>query len=197
MHRKPRQPLTPPTTRVVTLPTDRPVRIAVVADTHSRPDPRGLELLRGLAPDVLLHAGDIGDLAVLDRLALLAPSFHVVRGNIDSALTELPESLVIELRRGTLALRILLLHIAVYGPRLLAPVRALARREGVDIVVCGHSHVPFAARDGELAVFNPGSIGPRRFGLPIVFGVLELDDRLTVGHVDCETGAAWLPGPVR
>lgn len=182
---------------MVTLPTDRPARIAVVADTHSRPDERGLELLRGLAPEVLLHAGDIGDLAVLDRLSPLAPSFHVVRGNIDSALPGLPESLVIELRRGTLVLRMLLLHIAVYGPRLLAPVRALARHEGVDIVVCGHSHVPFAARDGELAVFNPGSIGPRRFGLPIVFGVLELDDRLTVGHVDCETGAAWLPGPVR
>jgi hypothetical protein len=43
-------------------------------------------------------------------------------------------------------------------------------------------------------VFNAGSIGPRRFSLPIVFGVLEIAlGRLSLRHVDCETGAAWTP----
>jgi putative phosphoesterase len=179
--------------RVVRLSETRPARIGVVADTHSRPDPRALDLLGALELDLLLHAGDIGDRAVLDRLAALAPSVHAVRGNIDGAAPDLPERLVIELRRGEAVLRILLIHIAVHGPHLLAPVRRLALSERIDLVVCGHSHVPFATREGEVAVFNPGSIGPRRFKLPVVFGVLELGERLSVRHIDCDTGTSWQP----
>jgi predicted phosphodiesterase len=61
-------------------------------------------------------------------------------------------------------------------------------------VICGHSHVPFIGRDRGIGVFNPGSIGPRRFHLPIVFGVFELRDRrVSLRHVDCETGLRWEP----
>jgi predicted phosphodiesterase len=62
------------------------------------------------------------------------------------------------------------------------------------MIVCGHSHVPFVGRDRGLTVFNPGSIGPRRFQLPIVFGVIEIAaGKLSLRHVDCETGGAWEP----
>ncbi len=58
----------------------------------------------------------------------------------------------------------------------------------------GHSHVPFIGRDRDLAIFNPGSIGPRRFHLPIVFGVLDVKDRkVSMRHVSCETGEVWSP----
>ena len=43
-------------------------------------------------------------------------------------------------------------------------------------------------------VFNPGSAGPRRFSLPIVFGTLALGKGgLRLEHVSCETGANWAP----
>jgi hypothetical protein len=43
-------------------------------------------------------------------------------------------------------------------------------------------------------MINPGSIGPRRFNLPIVFGVLDISEgRLSAHHVSCETGETWLP----
>jgi len=45
-----------------------------------------------------------------------------------------------------------------------------------------------------LTLFNPGSIGPRRFQLPIMLGTIDISRasaRLT--HIDCETGKAWLP----
>jgi hypothetical protein len=62
------------------------------------------------------------------------------------------------------------------------------------MVICGHSHVPFIGRDKGLIVFNPGSIGPRRFQLPIVFGVLRLGPGgISLRHVSCETGETWLP----
>jgi predicted phosphodiesterase len=63
------------------------------------------------------------------------------------------------------------------------------------MVLCGHSHVPFLGRDKGLVVLNPGSIGPRRFQLPITLGVLDLAQTgISLRHVSCETGETWLPG---
>ena len=65
---------------------------------------------------------------------------------------------------------------------------------GAGLVVCGHSHVPFVTNDRGLALFNPGSVGPRRFALPIVFGVMEVTSAgVSLRHVDCETGLPWRP----
>lgn len=179
------------------MPADGAFRFGVVADTHSKPHPKTRERLLALAPNVILHAGDIGDLTVLDELAEVAP-VHAVRGNIDVQAREVPEQLMIELMLGdVLKFRILLLHIAVYGPKLRAEVARVARQERVTLVVCGHSHVPFIGKDRGLSVFNPGSIGPRRFQLPIVLGAIDVTTtsaKLT--HIDCETGNVWEPPPL-
>jgi putative phosphoesterase len=180
-----------------TIPTrhDGTLRLAVVADTHSAPHSAATSHLAALKPDAILHAGDIGDLAVLERLATVAPVF-AVRGNIDEQAPSLPDVLTLDVvSSGAVALRILLLHIAVNGPRIRADVSRRALAEDAALVVCGHSHVPFIGRDRGLAVFNPGSIGPRRFHLPIVFGTLDLSpSEVRLAHVDCETGQPWHPG---
>ena len=66
---------------------------------------------------------------------------------------------------------------------------------GVDRPVAhGGADPEFLSLERELTVFNPGSIGPRRFQLPIVFGVIEVAGaRLGMHHVDCETGEIWQP----
>jgi putative phosphoesterase len=173
---------------------DGALKLVVVADTHGRPHERALGFIGAERPDAILHGGDIGDLAVLDALATVAPVL-AVRGNIDAHAPGLPEALSIDLLDdGALRFRILLLHIALTGPRLLAPALRLARAEQASMVVCGHSHVPFLGRDRDAVVFNPGSIGPRRFHLPIVFGVIDVaPGRVEMHHVDCETGARWTP----
>ena len=164
-------------------------RIACVADTHSAPHPRTAELLRAWKPDVIVHAGDIGDLAVLDALREIAP-VYAVRGNIDTRAPALPDVLVLDIDD----LRVLVTHIAVAGPRLRGDAAKLARQEKASLVVCGHSHVPFVGGERGITVFNPGSIGPRRFSLPIVFGTIERTAKgIRFGHVDCETGLAWTP----
>lgn len=179
---------------VVPVRPDGGVRLAVVADTHSAPHEEGLRHLAALRPDAIVHGGDIGDLSVLDALAEIAPT-HAVRGNIDTRAAQIPDVLTLDLENaGERVLRILLMHIAVFGPRLRADAVRLAQQHGANMVVCGHSHVPFIGRDKGLSMFNPGSIGPRRFGLPIVFGVLELaDNKVRMHHVDCETGQRWMP----
>ncbi len=173
---------------------DGTLRMAVVADTHSAPHPATAMQLRRLSPDAILHAGDIGNLAVLDDLEAIAPLF-AVRGNIDVRAPGLPDVLTLDVVAGDASLlRILLIHIAVDGPRLRADAARLARARGAGLVVCGHSHVPLVARDGDLSVYNPGSAGPRRFSLPIVFGTIEVTrEAVRLAHFDCETGQPWSP----
>jgi putative phosphoesterase len=169
------------------------LRLAVVADTHSLPHQGGLEHLAALKPDAILHAGDIGDLKVLARLEAVAP-LYAVRGNIDGRDDGLADTLTLDVDAPGGTFRVLLTHIAVAGPRLRGDAARAAHAAKASLVVCGHSHVPFIGVDKGLTVFNPGSIGPRRFHLPIVFGVIEASAKgVTMRHVDAETGKDWSP----
>jgi putative phosphoesterase len=173
---------------------DGALRVVVVADTHGRPDPRSSGLIAAQKPDHILHAGDIGAREVLDALSVHAPVI-AVRGNIDAQMPGVPDVVTIDVRDGDRSLlTLLLMHIAVYGPKLRADAARLARAAGASIVVCGHSHVPFLGRDKGIAVVNAGSIGPRRFQLPIVFAVIDVKrDGVSMHHVSCETGELWTP----
>ena len=172
----------------------RETRIVVVADTHSRPHKNAHQLIAEKKPHYILHAGDIGELSVLDRLEEIAPLI-TVRGNIDEIRHDLPDYVTINLdKSGQTQARWLMTHIAVYGPKLRGPVRKIAQQKKANMVVCGHSHVPLMVRDRDMIVFNPGSIGPRRFTLPILFGVIYVSSKgIRLEHFDCETGEAWKP----
>lgn len=169
-------------------------RLVVIADTHSEPHARARELIAQIAPHAILHAGDIGASSGIDPFRSIAPVF-VVRGNIDGRSAAYPDHLDLSVRWGDASVgRIFLTHNALRGPRLIAGSFRDAKARGADLVVCGHSHVPFIGSDRGLGIFNPGSIGPRRFVLPITFGVLEMrPTSLTPWHVSCETGERWAP----
>lgn len=139
------------------------IRVGLISDTHGLLRPEAEAWLQG--SDFIVHAGDIGDPDILERLARIAP-VTAVRGNNDNApwARELPHSA--RLQAGGLTL--LVLHD-------LAELDADPRAAGIDVVVAGHSHKPaIEARDGVLFV-NPGSAGPRRFSLPIAAGELVID----------------------
>src|SRR5215470_12333643 len=74
---------------------DGTLTIACVADTHSQPHAAIAERLAAIAPDAILHAGDIGDPAVIDGLAATAPVL-AVRGNIDTR-SAFPDVLTLDL----------------------------------------------------------------------------------------------------
>ena len=107
--------------------------------------------------DVVLHAGDVLDAALLEALADRAPT-HAVRGNNDRGrAATLPEELVLDLAGTTVAM----VHDS--GPTQGRPGRMVRRFPTADVVVFGHSHAPLVARedDGPLLV-NPGSPVQRR-----------------------------------
>lgn len=86
--------------------------------------------------------------------------------------------------------------LAVAGLPSISPLRIArtAKAEGARLVVCGHSHVPFIGSDKGVTVFNPGSIGPRRFTLPIVLGTIDVSAAgFKLAHIDAATGQTWLP----
>jgi putative phosphoesterase len=180
--------------QAVTVPETGQLEVVIVADTHGRPHPDAPELIRKVSPGLIIHGGDIGDLEVLEPLRAIAPLL-AVRGNIDARVPGFSDSMDIDfVRSGKSVLKAWLTHIAVYGPKLRAEVARAARACSAGLVLCGHSHVPFIGRDKGLVMFNPGSIGPRRFHLPITFGVLSIKPSgIDLRHVSCETGETWLP----
>lgn len=138
-------------------------RIGIISDTHGLVRPEALSALQDC--DVLLHAGDIGKVAVLDALRECAP-VHAVRGNIDRSddFSAIPAALEIEV--GGLAIHL------VHRPQDID--LAIAAR--VDLVVCGHSHRPCIDEVAGTLRVNPGSAGPRRFSLPVSVAVVEVRD---------------------
>jgi hypothetical protein len=138
------------------------MRIGLISDTHGLLRPEATAFLAG--SDRIVHAGDVGDPAILDALSAIAP-LTVVRGNVDTEpwAMRLPETA-----------RLSLGDVAVYVLHDLHALDLDPRRRGVGVVVSGHSHKPSVTeRDGVLYV-NPGSAGPRRFRLPITAAELRV-----------------------
>jgi len=138
--------------------------IGVISDTHGLLRPQALAVLQGSA--LIIHAGDVGDPAILAALARIAPVF-AVRGNIDRGAwaKNLPARQIVQLEQHS----VFVLH--DLGELDLDPATA-----GFGAVVFGHSHQPkIETKDGVL-YFNPGSAGPRRFDLPVSVGRLAISE---------------------
>ncbi|MFM9921703.1 metallophosphoesterase family protein [Variovorax sp. H27-G14] len=139
------------------------IRVGLISDTHGLLRPQAVEALRG--SDFIVHGGDIGNAGILDALRDMAP-LTVVRGNNDR---EAWAHGIAETER------VLFGGVQLYAIHDLAQLDIDPQRDGVRVVVSGHSHKPkVEMRDGVLYV-NPGSAGPRRFSLPIAVAELLID----------------------
>jgi len=138
------------------------ILIGVISDTHGLLRPAALAALKG--SDYIIHAGDVGDPAILNKLGLIAP-VTAVRGNVDHGdwARQLPVSNVLEI--GGLSLYVL---------HKLADLDLKPEVAGFAAVVYGHSHVPAQKMKNGVLFFNPGSAGPKRFRLPVSVGRLTL-----------------------
>lgn len=152
--------------------------IGIVSDTHGLLRPEAFKHLNGVHR--IIHAGDIGAPNVLEKLQNLAP-VDAVRGNNDKGAwaEALPETLFLDIRGH----RIHILHD-------LAQIDLSPAAMGIAAVISGHSHKPEVdEREGVLFV-NPGSLGPRRFRLPIALAKLYV----TTESVRAEIIELRLPG---
>jgi putative phosphoesterase len=148
----------------------RAVKVGVLSDTHGLLRPQVLSMLEGC--DRLLHAGDVGDVTILDALRRIAP-LEVVRGNVDQEgeLGRLPHT--------------------VSGHLGAVPFGMVHRREDapgewkgrVRLIVFGHSHQPELSWSGRCLLLNPGACGHRRFQLPLTLAILRVEGERLVPEI--------------
>ncbi|MFF7725521.1 metallophosphoesterase family protein [Streptomyces sp. NPDC008001] len=138
------------------------MRLLLTSDTHLPKRARALpgELLTAVdRADVVIHAGDWVDLAALDLFAERSARLIGVYGNNDGPelRARLPEVARAELG----GLRFAVVHET--GPAQGRERRCAERFPGTDVLVFGHSHIPWdTTAPGGLRLLNPGSPTDRR-----------------------------------
>ena len=136
--------------------------IGVISDTHGLIRPEAIAALHRV--DLILHAGDIGDPEVIERLKRIA-AVIAVRGNNDKAewAEKFSESEIIEVG-----------SVAIYLLHDLKQIDLDPSEAGFRVVVSGHSHKPLIEERQGVLFLNPGSAGPRRFHLPVSVARLRI-----------------------
>ena len=139
--------------------------IGVISDTHGLLRPEVLAALHG--SQYIIHAGDVGDPRILDKLSAIAP-VTAVRGNVDHGAwaQKIPVTNVLETG-----------EVSIYVLHSLQELDLKPEAAKFAAVVYGHSHVPKQELKKGVLYFNPGSAGPRRFKLPVSVGRLTIEDR--------------------
>jgi len=136
--------------------------IGVISDTHGLLSPEALAALQG--SEHIIHAGDIGDAAILDRLREIAP-ITAIRGNVDrdAWANSLPNTNALEIG-----------GITIYVIHNLQELDLKPEAAGFAAVIYGHTHIPKSEIKNGVLFFNPGSAGPKRFRLPVTLGKLQI-----------------------
>lgn len=140
------------------------MRVLVISDTYGLLRPEVLTLAQ--EADAVLHAGDVGKLEVLSALRAVTPGpVYAVRGNVDRTppLSALPETLLAELA-----------GVWVYLLHDLHDLDLQPQAAGIRVVISGHTHAPRLEEREGVTFLNPGSVGPRRFRLPVACMWLHL-----------------------
>ncbi len=159
------------------------MRIGVLSDTHIRAGKSLPSWVFNELADVemIFHAGDILIPQVLEDLACIAP-VKAVRGNCDGwELADLPSELLSVLEGW----RIGLVH-GCAGVGYDTPERAFNtfKDKGVNIIIFGHSHVPYMNWLNGVLLFNPGSPTDKRRQADYSLGIINLvKDKVEAHHI--------------
>ena len=179
--------------------------IGLIADTHYQDRlfslPPGLEKWWEDA-DLILHAGDVGDLSVLDELGKIVPTV-AVHGNDEPEGTkhDLPEQQLVTLSRS----RILVWHSHYPDPLeekrnrpgpwrpKLARIARRAQDVNAQVVVYGHTHVPIVHHQQGVVIVNPGALAAGSyFTRQVIRTVAKLqvhaDGNFSISHYNVDAG---------
>lgn len=153
------------------------MKVGVISDTHVPTTARSLppavfSLFQGV--DLILHAGDIVELPVLDELSAIAP-VEAVAGNMDGpeVHARLPGKKTIRLGQYTAGL--------IHGKYRIDLQKAMIMQEfaQVDLIVYGHSHIPFWGKVEGMYFLNPGSPTDTRHAPYNSLAILHVGNELT------------------
>jgi hypothetical protein len=148
-------------------------RVGVISDTHGRIPSGVLQAFKDV--DLIIHAGDIGDQAVLDRLSKIAP-VAAVRGNMDFGkwAGRLPETEVVEIGQTLL-----------YVLHIVNRLDIEPKKLGYKAVISGHTHRPDVYEENGVTFINPGSASYPKPGQPGSVALIQIkEDHLDLKRID-------------
>ncbi|MFS0864419.1 metallophosphoesterase family protein [Fredinandcohnia sp. 179-A 10B2 NHS] len=159
------------------------LKIAVIADTHLPKKAKKLpqSLINGIhGVNFIIHAGDWQTMELYEELSLIAPVLGV-SGNVDTPEIKdiVGEKLIID-KQGY---KIGVVH-GHLGKKRTTPERALEafKGEALDLILFGHSHIPYKQYHGKTLLFNPGSPTDKRKQPQYSYGILEFGETLKINH---------------
>jgi len=155
------------------------MKIGVISDTHipERALDIPQEILDGFkGADLIIHAGDICDLKVLDKLRQACVDVKAVWGNMDpdSVRDKLPQKEIITVGNYKIGI----MHGFGHPDSLLRLMIEEFKDSGAQVVIFGHSHRPLNEHKDGVIYFNPGSPTDKVFSPYNSYGVLEIDDKI-------------------
>ncbi len=135
-------------------------KILLLSDTHSYIDDAIFKHVK--QADEVWHAGDIGDLTVVDKIKALKP-LKAVYGNIDDAKARAEFPLHNKFKCE--AVNVWITHIGGYPPKYNNRVRKELMVNPPDLFITGHSHILKVMPDKKLNLLhmNPGAVGKHGF----------------------------------
>lgn len=135
-------------------------RIGLISDTHSYLDPAVFKYFREC--DEIWHAGDIGQIEVLDKLNKFKPT-RAVYGNIDAAIIR--KVCPLHQRFMCEEVDVWITHIGGYPKRYSPPIKEAIKKNPPKLFISGHSHILKVMYDNDLGLLhmNPGAAGKDGF----------------------------------
>ena len=151
------------------------MKIAIFSDSHGNSDAVNAIFTKEKDADAFIFLGDgTDDLRMAQKQSPISQPLLVVRGNCDRNLRIPPEQL-----SGFEDKLIFLTHGDGYGVKFtLEALKQAAKQRDAEIVLFGHTHVPYLEEDSGIYYFNPGSVALPRRG-EATYGVLTLNKNET------------------
>ncbi|HEV8193521.1 MAG TPA: metallophosphoesterase family protein [Ktedonobacterales bacterium] len=153
-------------------------RIGVISDTHIpsrtvRVPEAALHVFEEAGVELIMHAGDLSTLAVIDQLQAYAP-VAAVQGNVEQpdVVAKLPIKRELVVGGCTIGL------VHILGERKQYVHNARREFPGARVVVFGHSHIPCNQDTEGLLLLNPGSATDRRTQPSCTVAILTIEEGL-------------------
>ena len=149
-------------------------KIAIISDTHGNIDDNAINHIKKC--DELWHAGDIGNIKILEYLETIITT-RAVYGNIDG--TEIrkicPENLFFECE----GIKVLITHIGGRPGKYNKRVQKLLTKKKPNIFICGHSHILIVKKDivFDTLHINPGALGKEGFHKFRTMVLIEIENK--------------------
>ncbi|MEW9698745.1 metallophosphoesterase family protein [Paenibacillus sp. SI8] len=158
------------------------MRIGIISDTHLSGHAQKLPdaLVEGLSGvELILHAGDWVSPHVIELVEAIAPC-EGVAGNNDGS--EIIDRFGVKKLLNIAGFRIGLIHGDGYRKTTEERAREAFLSERPDIVIFGHSHIPYQQTIDGMFMFNPGSPTDKRRQPRFSYGIMELGETIQAQH---------------